>query len=1050
MAEGIVIEVTDGVAATIATKIRGIGTEARDANVHIERLRAAVALMGNADPVARLQSQINALNLAQQRLTTAATQGATATQRLQAAQTATATSAQRLATAQQQTATATSNAAAAAARAATAQAQLGAAQDRTAASSNSAGSAMGSFFGRFIAVATVIATAKALIGMADSYTVLQNKLGTVSTSLAQTNELTAAIFGIAQKTSVAVGDVATAFTRFDRALLPLGKSQAETLRMTETINKALLLGGVTAQEASGALLQLSQGFNAGRLQGDEFRSVAENMPSIIKAIAEVMKVGTGEVKKLGSEGKITSEIMFKATKLIEESTDVAFSKMQKTVGQASVNMKNSIVSFLGELDKSTGFTAAMANGTIKLAEGLDELSKSTMNGENGLVSFLKSIGELYSMIKQLNKNAVDTLSDAFSRMGGEGVKAADSFTLMEVISKVLIGGLKGLLIVGNEIIVFFGRIIDTVVTAKNLLVAFDRMEFASMGGIAQGLTDRSIAAREAAKSYRESVMLINNAPKFKDPRLLGAVDTIANQAKANGISNLRGPGRNTVKPEIEKGKKDDNKKKTPEEEFQLINKKYTDEIASLGMLKPWREDKLAMDQISLELLRKDIVLTKTGREELERKITALREGKVVQQELDRISESAIEPARTFNAIQTAANKLLAEGTITREKFNEEMFRAKNAYSAAIDPMYETNRQLTEEIRLAGIYGPQREIENRISAVNNDLRSKGTQLTELGTKALTAELTLLQKKNDLTSAQNALLSESVGKRKAFQDQMNGLTALSNNPDSGFTAGDRSMAMNSSLQALGINTEQLQIGIDAQLAQLQIYYQQVSAMRAANAAEAQAQSIGLAQIEVAQNALKFESTKGVLGALATLQTSHNQKIAAIGKAAAITEATIAGFLAVQKALASGPPPWNYIAAAAVGVSAAMNVAKIAGVKGFESGGYTGNGGRSAMAGVVHGQEFVMNAQATRRNRPQLEAMNAGAQAVNANDGGGSGGKPKIIMLTFDIDNNIQTSGGTSNDTEADSLKKAAETISRKTQSDIMDSIRMGGVWSKVIKQ
>lgn len=45
-------------------------------------------------------------------------------------------------------------------------------------------------------------------------------------------------------------------------------------------------------------------------------------------------------------------------------------------------------------------------------------------------------------------------------------------------------------------------------------------------------------------------------------------------------------------------------------------------------------------------------------------------------------------------------------------------------------------------------------------------------------------------------------------------------------------------------------------------------------------------------------------------------------------------------------------------------------------FASGGYTGAGhGRGDIAGTVHGQEFVVNANATARNRAMLESMNAG---------------------------------------------------------------------------
>lgn len=52
-----------------------------------------------------------------------------------------------------------------------------------------------------------------------------------------------------------------------------------------------------------------------------------------------------------------------------------------------------------------------------------------------------------------------------------------------------------------------------------------------------------------------------------------------------------------------------------------------------------------------------------------------------------------------------------------------------------------------------------------------------------------------------------------------------------------------------------------------------------------------------------------------------------------------------------------------------------------RGFSSGGYTGNGGRNQPAGVVHKGEFVVNASQTAKNRPLLEALNAGGSGLRA---------------------------------------------------------------------
>lgn len=114
--------------------------------------------------------------------------------------------------------------------------------------------------------------------------------------------------------------------------------------------------------------------------------------------------------------------------------------------------------------------------------------------------------------------------------------------------------------------------------------------------------------------------------------------------------------------------------------------------------------------------------------------------------------------------------------------------------------------------------------------------------------------------------------------------------------------------------------------------------------------------------------------MFGSLASLSESGNSRLAAIGKAAAIAQATIDGYLAIQKALSAFPPPFNFAMAAVVGAATAANIASIAG-GGFSDGGYTGNMGVGDVAGVVHGQEFVINAEATRRWFPLLDAINSG---------------------------------------------------------------------------
>lgn len=98
------------------------------------------------------------------------------------------------------------------------------------------------------------------------------------------------------------------------------------------------------------------------------------------------------------------------------------------------------------------------------------------------------------------------------------------------------------------------------------------------------------------------------------------------------------------------------------------------------------------------------------------------------------------------------------------------------------------------------------------------------------------------------------------------------------------------------------------------------------------------------------------------------------------AAVTSAATIAAAATPAAIAMNIATLGGAATAAAASSAAAiptmtGLIASSGIAGFEKGGYTGNYGTKEVAGVVHGQEFVMNARVTRQNRGALEAMNRG---------------------------------------------------------------------------
>jgi tape measure domain-containing protein len=91
------------------------------------------------------------------------------------------------------------------------------------------------------------------------------------------------VAAIAERTRAPLGATAELYRRVSVAAGELGASQAEISRFTENVGLALASSGIGAQQASGALLQLSQAMAGGIVRAEEFNSILEGAFPIAQA-----------------------------------------------------------------------------------------------------------------------------------------------------------------------------------------------------------------------------------------------------------------------------------------------------------------------------------------------------------------------------------------------------------------------------------------------------------------------------------------------------------------------------------------------------------------------------------------------------------------------------------------------------------------------------------------------------------------------------------------------------------------------------------------------
>lgn len=217
-------------------------------------------------------------------------------------------------------------------------------------------------------------TAGAIVSAADAYTRLQNRLTVIADSQAHVNALTEETIRIANSSRQPIEATAKLYARLDLAMRDLGNGQATTGKLTEAISKALQLTGATAGEAASSMLQLSQAFNKGKLDGDEFRTMMEGAPILADALAKSLGVTRGQLLKMAPEGKLTAQVMTKAWTEALPRIQEAFNKTQTTIEQGFTIFRNNMISYLGALDKSLGLTNALSKAIAAMGNNLDTLT----------------------------------------------------------------------------------------------------------------------------------------------------------------------------------------------------------------------------------------------------------------------------------------------------------------------------------------------------------------------------------------------------------------------------------------------------------------------------------------------------------------------------------------------------------------------------------------------------------------------------------------------------------------------------------------------------
>lgn len=213
------------------------------------------------------------------------------------------------------------------------------------------------------------------IEMADEMRLLGVRVEVAAGSVQRGAEALRELQSIAIRTQTSVAGNAEVFARLNQSMLQMGGTQRDTLQLTELLGMAIKVSGASAMEAKSAMLQFGQALGSGKLAGDELRSLMENAPYLMRQLADGLGVPIGQLKALGEQGKLTSDVVVTALTKARDKIAEDFSKVPQTFAGALAQLTDAAARANESLDTITGKSAVVTGVMKGLAEGIDAVGR---------------------------------------------------------------------------------------------------------------------------------------------------------------------------------------------------------------------------------------------------------------------------------------------------------------------------------------------------------------------------------------------------------------------------------------------------------------------------------------------------------------------------------------------------------------------------------------------------------------------------------------------------------------------------------------------------
>lgn len=238
-------------------------------------------------------------------------------------------------------------------------------------------SAMDGLLGKvtsLVAAYATFQTVEKVMDMSDELTMTKARLDMMNDGLQSTDELVNMVYASAQNARGSFTDMAAVVAKFGNNAKDAFGSSEEVVAFANLIQKQMTIAGASTQEASNAMLQLSQALGSGVLRGDELNSIFEQAPNLIQSIADYLDVPIGKIREMAQEGELSADVVKAAIFASADDINAKFEQMPMTWGQVWTTMGNAalmqmqpVLTKVNEIANNEDFQLFAANAVSAFA-----------------------------------------------------------------------------------------------------------------------------------------------------------------------------------------------------------------------------------------------------------------------------------------------------------------------------------------------------------------------------------------------------------------------------------------------------------------------------------------------------------------------------------------------------------------------------------------------------------------------------------------------------------------------------------------------------------